>query len=86
MDRGEVGNTQTLIPGTDFNAHLPMSQKSIDPHDIGWVDRSLSNHDDDMDDEFSVKEIPDNRKPAFRTYGQAEVDEEARRVSSTVPY
>ncbi|KAG8912923.1 hypothetical protein FRC01_004830 [Tulasnella sp. 417] len=50
----------------------------MNPHDIDWVDRSLSGYDDDMDDEFSVKEINASRKPAYRTYGQAEVDEESR--------
>ncbi|KAG8909170.1 hypothetical protein FRC00_010592 [Tulasnella sp. 408] len=82
--QSRIVNTTQLLK--ELRAAVDRGEKSIDPHDIAWVERSLSNHDDDMDEEFTVKEINDNRKPAFRTYGQVEVDEESRRVSSTVLY
>ncbi|KAG8981348.1 hypothetical protein FRB90_007310, partial [Tulasnella sp. 427] len=60
-------------------AALDRGETSIDPNDIDWVDRELQNYEDDLDDDFGVKEIRGSRKVAYKVFGQAEVDEEARR-------
>ncbi|KAG9043450.1 hypothetical protein FS837_009518 [Tulasnella sp. UAMH 9824] len=82
-EKGDEPTQSRIVNPTELlkelRAAVDRGETSIDPHDIDWVDRSLSNYDDDMDDGFSVKEIPGSRKPAFRTYGQVEVDEESRR-------
>ncbi|KIO19247.1 hypothetical protein M407DRAFT_31099 [Tulasnella calospora MUT 4182] len=82
-EKGDEPTKSRIVNTTQLKkellAAIERDEKPINPHDLGWVDRSLSNYEDDMDDEFSIKEINDSRKPAFRTFGQAEVDEESRR-------